>query len=132
MVTLGTPHDGTETALLCMAPHRQCQDMFFGSEYLRWLSQSENPQSTQNTDWTVIGAEDDGVVGPGSALGIDAGHKINYSPFQGMCHDCYHHTTSGSFTMYNWNYHDNGPGHGYVGGSPVTSAANALHNYWRW
>lgn len=133
-VTFGTPHNGTGTAALCYAPHRQCQDMWPGSEFMVWLSQSENPQSTQGTDWTVIASNDDVVVPDAdSALGVEgAGHKILYYQGQNMCHDCFHHTTSGSFTMWNWNYHDNGPGHNYTGGSPVSSASNALFNWWRW
>ncbi|GIF62232.1 hypothetical protein Ais01nite_02670 [Asanoa ishikariensis] len=133
VVTLGTPHDGSDLAGFCDVLLRdpECIDMRWGSGFVNGLSTAENPQSAQNTDWTTIGAEDDAVVSWQSAQGMQAGHRIRYFSQQGMCHDCLKSTTSGSFWMYNWNYHDGGPGN-IQGGSPVSSTSNALHNYWRW
>jgi hypothetical protein len=133
VVTLGTPHDGTDFAAFCATiSHLQCQQMRYGSGFLNWLSESENPQSTQGTDWTVIGSGDDGIISQSSALGMSAGHSVWYYGGQGLCHDCLQHVASGSFTLMAWNYHNGNNYYPGTGGSPIASASNALHNYWYW
>ncbi|MQA93770.1 MAG: hypothetical protein GEV11_03705 [Streptosporangiales bacterium] len=95
VATLGTPHNGTPWALNCRDTSRQCTDMLPGSAFLRWLT--DEPQSAQRTDWTLIGSGDDRVVPPVSALGMTSRHKILFTPGQDMGHSTLRTEDSGRY-----------------------------------
>lgn len=95
VVTLGTPHAGTPWALTCRDTSRQCADMLPGSAFLRWLT--DEPQSAQRTDWTLIGSGDDDVVPAASALGMTSQHKILFAPGQDMGHSTLRTDSTGRY-----------------------------------
>lgn len=96
VITLSTPHTGTNWARLCT--NYQCRDMRPGSGFLAWAGQG--PQSTIGTDWTLIGADDDDTVTSGSATGMTAnvGHRIIFCSHQGLEHNVIMKKTTGT----NW------------------------------
>jgi hypothetical protein len=80
-----------------MAPH---------SDFLTWLLQG--PQSSQGTDWTLIGSHDDNVVSVASATDMSAnvGHKHQYhDQVDGIEHDRIHHWTTGVHKVTSWHHH---------------------------
>lgn len=128
VITLSTPHTGTNWARLCTT--HQCEDMRPGSGLLRWLQQS--PQSSQGTDWTLIGADDDDTITSGSATGMNAGHKIIYYSGQGIEHGAITQKVSGSFRLKYWNYYTSGWHEQRSGVAPVLAGKNALYWWSRW
>jgi hypothetical protein len=88
VITLSTPHTGTNWANGCALTHYQCRDMKPRSAFLRWLG-PDAPVSTISTDWTLIGAGDDDTVTSGSATGLrnSVGHRIVYCGGQGLEHN---------------------------------------------
>ena len=94
VITLSTPHTGTNWARLCT--NRQCQDMRPGSGFLTWAGQG--PQSSMGTDWTLIGADDDDTVTSGSAVGMtyNVGHRIVFCSGQGIEHNVIMKKTTGT------------------------------------
>lgn len=130
VVTLSTPHTGTGWANLCTPV--QCQQLRSGSAFLNGLA--ANPQSQQGTDWTLIGAGDDDTIEVGSALGMNAGHQINYLCCHGgLEHSQLPHTVNGTFPIEYWNHHD--PGVWYAqgnGAAPIRAASNALYSWTTW
>lgn len=87
-ITFGTPHQGSGLARACT--NIQCREMRPGSGLLAELEQhGQNPQGYAGTDWTLIGAHDDDVVAPGSAVGMAAAHKVLYYSGQGVEHPRY-------------------------------------------
>ena len=87
-ITFGTPHLGSGLARACT--NIQCREMRPGSGLLAELEQhGQNPQGYAGTDWTLIGAHDDEVVAPGSAVGMAAAHKVLYYSRQGVEHPRY-------------------------------------------
>jgi hypothetical protein len=78
VVTLGTPHTGTDWARGCFWSD-QCGQMVPGSSFLAWLaSNAQNPQGSGGTDWTTVGSYEDNYVPTGSANGMDSTHRVNY------------------------------------------------------
>ncbi|MEV6284822.1 hypothetical protein [Kribbella sp. NPDC051770] len=82
VVTLGTPHDGANSAELAACKvaydkHRQCTQMTAGSQFLKDLPETPS-KSAMGTDWTVVSSFDDNTVSEGSGLGVNAQHKIQY------------------------------------------------------
>jgi triacylglycerol esterase/lipase EstA (alpha/beta hydrolase family) len=76
VVTSGSPHAGSATALFCGSAFgsnaaRQCEQVTPGSLFLGNLS--NNPQGQGQTDWTLIGSECDQVVSADSALAMSRG-----------------------------------------------------------
>ncbi|MDP4511783.1 esterase/lipase family protein [Nonomuraea turcica] len=65
VVTLGTPHAGSNWATACAPTHEQCSDMRPGSGFLEWLSY--NPRSQMGTEYTAIASDHDERVGRKSA-----------------------------------------------------------------
>lgn len=129
VATFSTPHTGTGAGYLC--GFVQCGELRPGSKLLAWLYQ--NPQSTIGTDWTLVGADDDGVVSTESALGMRAGHYVRYDRNQGIGHDRIYRTLENtSYNQRYWNYYDNRWVQTGAGASPVRSASNALYHWWRW
>jgi hypothetical protein len=128
VVTLSTPHLGINFTLnvaFC-GTVVQCVQMREGSDFLGRLGQ--NPQSQQGTDWTLIASDDDGVVRTWTALGMSAGHLVNYPCCQGLSHSTIHKARTGAWRQDYWNYYD---GWHYItnGASPVVTAVNALYRY---
>ncbi|WP_433174422.1 esterase/lipase family protein [Actinoallomurus sp. CA-150999] len=83
VATLDSPHAGR---LHMSCTSLECRQMRGkdGGALLRWLGQ--NPQSTQGTDWTLIGSDADTKVPTSSALGMKAGHKVRYSAEEHLSH----------------------------------------------
>lgn len=104
VVTLGTPHDGSGFARVCrpypweVPDPQQCDEMQPSSDFLNELDRSgRNPQASGGTDWTVVGANDDNWVDWGSAVHMDANHKVQYHGGQGIEHDSYMQEQASSF-----------------------------------
>jgi hypothetical protein len=99
VITLSTPHTGTNWANGCALTHNQCRDMKPRSGLLQWLG-PDAPVSTISTDWTLIGAGDDDTVTSGSATGLrnSVGHRIVYCGGQGLEHNVIIKKSSGN----NW------------------------------
>ena len=137
VVTLSTPHTGASLARLCGG---QCNDMAPGSSFLKWLS--KDPQSTQGTDWTLIGAHDDDVVSWKSATsdnkksagGMSAGHKVVFGSGQGIEHGSIYKKTSRApvYKLRYWNFHQNKWISQTKGASPVIVARNANYHWRTW
>lgn len=73
VVTLGTPHNGVKAAYFngsCLLIH-QCAQQSAGSEFMNGLD--ANPQSKNPTQWTLIAASGDQVVGKGTAIEMSNG-----------------------------------------------------------
>jgi putative serine esterase DUF676 len=134
VVTLSTPHTGSKLATLCGG---QCNDLVPGSSFLKWLSR--DPQSTQGTDWTLIGASDDDSVDWSSAVAtnaksagwMSAGHKVVFGSHQGIEHSAIYRkaSTAAVYRLRYWNYYQNQWIYQTTGASPVIVARNAGY-YW--
>lgn len=85
VVTLGTPHDGTNWAEAC-DKYRQCRQMEKGSHFIKGLGEALY-QSHMGTDWTLVSSFADSVVGEGSGVGARAQHKIQYRNLPGFDHN---------------------------------------------
>lgn len=96
VVTLGTPHSGTNWARACALTHDQCDAMTPGSSFLNDLSAHQNPQGAFGTQWTAVGASDDDTVTAGSATSMRAAHEVIYWAGQGIEHGQYMHKVSGN------------------------------------
>ncbi|MDG9675909.1 hypothetical protein [Micromonospora sp. DH14] len=131
VVTIGTPHRGTNRASACAAiyGYRQCTEMSPGSALLNALYQS--PQSAQGTDWTLIGSDDDDIISTESALGMTAGHYLRYDANQGLEHSNVHQVVSGNYYQRYKNYYEANWSQGW-GAPPARSANNSLYYWWRW
>ncbi|NGO77207.1 hypothetical protein G6045_16290 [Streptomyces sp. YC504] len=131
VATLGAPHDGMALGYFCLAAQlsRQCKEMRPGSGFLDWTD--ENPQSAQGTDWTLIGADDDGVVG-WSALRMRAGHRVWYTGNNaGWSHGALNDITTGTYAM----IYENPPEVAQEkkeGAAPVRAAMNSLYWWKNW
>jgi pimeloyl-ACP methyl ester carboxylesterase len=91
IVTLGTPHGGSGWGDWC--PWSDQCDQIGGDDYLLgWLrTNAANPQGSGGTDWTTVGSYDDGLVSEGSAVDMDATHKVDYF---GLGHSDYYNDTT--------------------------------------
>jgi len=135
VVTISTPHTGSKLAFGCGG---QCNDLIPGSSFLKWLS--KNPQSTQGTDWTLIGAGDDDAVDWKSAVStnsksagwMSAGHKVVFRSGQGLEHGKIYKiiSTRRAYKLRYWNFYRNTWITQTTGASPVIVARNANY-YWR-
>jgi pimeloyl-ACP methyl ester carboxylesterase len=94
IVTLGTPHSGSGWGDWCWWSD-QC-DQIGGDDYLQgWLATNAfNPQGSGGTDWTTMGSYDDEFVSEGSAVAMDATHKVNYLGSMNIGHGGYYNDTS--------------------------------------
>ena len=104
-VTLGTPHGGVSASWVRSCDEMQCVQMRPGSKFLTDLaSVGQNPQSSQGTDWTLIGSEDDHTVAWQSAVASRAepnmrpGHRVLYKSGEGISHGDLASTVSGDRT----------------------------------
>lgn len=73
VVTLGTPHGGVQAlhlAPFCLAIG-QCTEAAADSDFMSSLA--ENPQASAGTRWTLIGADNDQVVGQGTGIEMGDG-----------------------------------------------------------
>lgn len=91
IVTYGTPHQGTSWAFGCEWAD-QCDQMEPGHPFQDWLAtNAPNPQGSGGTDWTVMVADDDTVVGVTTGMGMDATHKTRYLGANNIEHSDYMH-----------------------------------------
>ena len=98
VATLGTPHTGTSWAQGCFWSD-QCGQMVPGSSFMNWLAaNAKNPQESGGTDWTTMGSHNDNYVSAGSAVGMDATHRVNYYSNMNVEHGDYLVDTSDSRT----------------------------------
>ena len=136
-VTLSTPHLGATLARGCRGS--QCADMRPGSGFLKWLS--SNPQSSQGTDWTLLGSGDDNWVDWHSAVSqlrnyqqkagwMSAGHKVVFYSGQKLEHDAMMKVNTGAYHSRYWNFYQKRWIEQRRGASPVVVARNA-NWYWR-
>ena len=106
VVTMGSPHNGTSWAYGCSGT--QCVQMRPGSTFINYLnSNSQNPQATGGTDWTLMGSDDDGIVSSSSATSMSANHKVNYLGSNDIGHSDYYNLSTDSRTA-DVNYQDFG------------------------
>ncbi len=92
-ITFNTPHTGLDP----VSPHFVCGsctqmiEMYQAGDLMLDLRKfGQNPQTSGGfTDWTVIGSECDGDVGPINAIDMHASHAIVYS--QTGTNSCYDH-----------------------------------------
>jgi triacylglycerol esterase/lipase EstA (alpha/beta hydrolase family) len=133
VVTLSAPHTGAGWARLCTGS--QCADLRPGSAFLRWLS--SNPQSTQSTDWTLIGTADDDTVNWKSAVSftkstgwMSAGHKVVFYSGQKLEHSTVYKATTGHYRSRYWNFYQGSWKEQARGASPIVVARNANY-FWR-
>lgn len=93
VVTLGTPHGGTNTAGACFRATGvgQCEQTRRNASFIRWLgNHAIYPQAEGGTDWTAIGSDDDGKMQPHrTAADFGADHKAVYKNREGISHDDY-------------------------------------------
>jgi hypothetical protein len=106
VITVSTPHTGTNSANACALTHYQCRDMKPKSGLLRWLG-PDAPVSTISTDWTLIGAGDDDFVTSGSATGLrnNVGHRIVYCGRQGLEHNVIIKKSTGTYCQSVWHHY---------------------------
>ncbi|MEV1085057.1 alpha/beta hydrolase [Streptomyces sp. NPDC050211] len=76
VVTLGTPHDGTNWGEF-QDQFRQARQMERGSSFINSLGENLY-RSQMGTDWTLVSSFDDAVVSEGSGVGAHSQHKIQY------------------------------------------------------
>lgn len=131
VVTIGTPHNGTEGwASLCSIYTVVCDEMLPNSPFLNWLA--DNAQADGGTDWTMIGTEDDDFVPVASATTESggAGHYVWYYVGQPLEHSQQTNNVSGTFRNRYWNYYDRTWRYQAAGQNIITTAKNACY-YWR-
>jgi pimeloyl-ACP methyl ester carboxylesterase len=94
VVTLGTPHGGSGWGDWC--PWSDECDEIGGDNYLlSWLrTNASNPQGSGGTDWTTMGSYDDTFVSEGSAVDMNATHKVNYLGSMNLDHGDYYNDTT--------------------------------------
>ncbi|MHC3455708.1 esterase/lipase family protein [Streptomyces prasinus] len=130
VATLGTPHAGAAIGYACLVGRqsRQCKQMRPGSAFLNWAA--HNPQSTQGTDWTLIGARDDGLVGMSALRMRGVGHRVWYNGNNpGWNHGSLNEITTGRYRM----VYENPPATAVEdpnGAAPARAAMNSLY-WWR-
>jgi len=106
VLTLGTPHAGTGWGSWCWTT--QCEQMRPGSSFINWLATyAPNPQADGGTDWTAMGSYDDEIVSEGSAVSMNAAHKVQYLDSADVAHGDYYLDTSDARTA-DVRYQDNG------------------------
>lgn len=135
VITIGTPHDGAWTAVLCGGFYKQCEQMEPGSDFLDALDTRPNVQASAGTDWTLIGTADDEAVGESSATSRSflPGHRVNFKINQGLYHypEEVRNTTGGWRKEY-WNYYDGVWRDEERGASIIVTARNAAYFWSRW
>ncbi|WP_329387651.1 esterase/lipase family protein [Streptomyces sp. NBC_01716] len=77
VVTLGTPHGGTNWGNVCAAGWQQCADMKPNSAFLKSLPNAM-PNSRMGTDWTTVSSFDDAIVSEASGIAGIAEHEVQY------------------------------------------------------
>lgn len=68
-VTLGTPHNGSAIATLCL--WGQCASMKPGAADITWVNTDGDPQGANGTEWTVVGSDADTTSLTASAIHMD-------------------------------------------------------------
>lgn len=98
VVTLATPHRGTDAAKECAHMSRQCQQMVPGSGFLQNLAaNAPHPQGAYGTKWTLISADSDSIVSRTSGWGMGGSKplKVAYRASVGYRHTDYYTALSG-------------------------------------
>ncbi|GAA4607581.1 hypothetical protein GCM10023195_28930 [Actinoallomurus liliacearum] len=135
VATLDSPHGGRLHSGCTSLECRQMQGKD-GGALLHWLRQ--NPQSTQGTDWTLIGSDADTRVPTSSALGMTAGHKVRYGKDENLSHtgvvfrpDSAHPARQGYHLWY-WKYSRPGTYETKDGWAPLHMVKQALYYWAKW
>jgi pimeloyl-ACP methyl ester carboxylesterase len=76
VVTLGTPHAGSDALAAKCGARAVCDGLKPGSAFLKALAR--NPQGKGGTDWSAIGSQSDDLVSADSAVAMDAEHRTIY------------------------------------------------------
>jgi hypothetical protein len=115
VVTMGTPHGGTGWSNACGDP--TCIASRPNSAFLNMLNSTHRPYfrhpdpapaGGDRTDWTVMGAWDDGVVDEWSGVAMTiADHRVQYLDSAEYDHDAFYKNTSSSLTA-DVRWHDAG------------------------
>lgn len=82
VITVATPHRGSNAAQSCSAFNRQCQQILPNSGFINFLvNYGWHPQGTQGTRWSLYAAANDPVVARVSAWGMGgpAPYKLAYN-----------------------------------------------------
>lgn len=124
VVTLGTPHDGTNSSL-CV--YTACAQMRKNSSYLKQLK--KNPQSAQGTDWTAIASDADEVVGEDTATGGGVRHWVRYKNIPGEKDHSLLRTTRNKTLTLKWRNLPKASTGWRSGDAPLEMAFRAL--YWQ-
>lgn len=139
VVTLGTPHQGVDTANWgdCGSGDTQCRQMHSKyPEYSFTTKLPHAPQGNGGTDWTLIGASDDTVVSWKSGVDLRqrAQHKIHYLPGQKLTHSALRVAVSGSgkYQLTYWNTGMPDAKKSTNGSSPVYATYQALRHDKDW
>lgn len=115
VVTLGTPHGG----LHCDFAPEDCQDDQLrdqspDSKLIETLHEPQNQLNqdwSRNTNWKLIGSNEDKIVNPDSGLheGFYADHKYRYlrGGAEPVTHDAVHNATEGKFRLRTWDPRNN-------------------------
>ncbi|MFI6514249.1 esterase/lipase family protein [Spirillospora sp. NPDC050679] len=96
VVTLGTPHGGSDGAKLCWTT--QCKQMRVDGGHLKWLNglPNSNFQATGGTNWTLLASYDDNAVSAFQGTAFYAKHKVRYPSNENVEHSDYYKTGLGN------------------------------------
>ncbi|MGI5165845.1 esterase/lipase family protein [Spirillospora sp. CA-253888] len=96
VVTLGTPHGGSDLANGCSST--QCKQMRGHGGHLKWLNglPTGNFQATGGTNWTLAGSYDDDSVTAFQATSFYGKHKVRYLLSENVEHSDYYKTGVGN------------------------------------
>lgn len=96
IVTMGTPHNGTGWANFCGGT--QCVQMRPGSSFINYLNANAQNPKAGDTDWTLMGSDDDAIVSASSATSMTANHKVIYLGSSNVGHSDFYALTTDSRT----------------------------------
>ncbi|GAA2405457.1 hypothetical protein GCM10010191_11660 [Actinomadura vinacea] len=96
VVTLGTPHGGSDFADFCGT--KQCKQMRGHAGHLKWLNglPTGNFQATGGTNWTLVGSYNDNSVTAFQATSFYGKHKVRYLANENVEHSDYYKTGVGN------------------------------------
>ncbi|MFF8955006.1 lipase family alpha/beta hydrolase [Streptomyces sp. NPDC014894] len=127
VVTLGTPHNGTNSSLCVYTP---CAQMWKNSHYLELLKR--NPQSAQGTDWTAIASDADEAIGEDTATGGGVRHWVRYKNIPGKKDHSLLRTTRDKTLTVKWRNLPEAATGWRSGDAPLDKAFTALYWHSRW
>ncbi|MFI8324564.1 esterase/lipase family protein [Streptomyces sp. NPDC085529] len=127
VVTLGTPHEGTNSSLCWYTP---CAQMRKKSTFLRNLQ--KNPQSAQGTDWTAIASDADEAVGEDTATGGGVKHWVRYKNIPGKKDHSLLRTTRNKTLTVKWRNLPKAATGWRKGDAPLDMTRAALYWHSKW